>query len=175
MALATARSPTRLGALWSVLVGDVVTQDRASHFPQPDLGSDPLCPHCEAERETPEHRLWVCDAWADLRDREAEAAGWASASACAEAAPPLARCAALWAPDPVLTAAQKAAERTAMRWVPVGPTSWEAPRLTVWTDGAAVVPRAGGVGARIVGGVRRRRASAQCVRPGAGASDRPKG
>jgi hypothetical protein len=87
VALATARSPTRLGALWSILVGDVVTQDRASHFPQPDLGRDPLCPHCEAERETPEHRLWVRDAWADLRDREAEAAGWASASALAEAAP----------------------------------------------------------------------------------------
>jgi len=97
VAFATARSPTRLGALWSVLVGDVVTQNRAAHFPRPDLGNDPLCPHCEAERETPEHRLWVCDAWAHIRDREAEAAGWASASALAEAAPPLARRAALWA------------------------------------------------------------------------------
>ena len=140
VAFATARSPTRLGALWSVLVGDVVTQNRAAHFPRPDLGNDPFCPHCEAERETPEHRLWVCDAWAHIRDREAEAAGWASASALAEAVPPLARRAALWAPDPALTAAQKAAERAAMRWVPAGPPSLEVSRLIVWTDGAAVFP-----------------------------------
>ena len=37
------------------------------------------------------------------------------------------------------------------------------------------LPRAGGVGARLMGGVFRRRASAQCVRPGAGNPDHPKG
>ena len=63
--------PARLGALRSVMTGDVVTERRAAHW----SGRGPLCPEC-GEPEDLRHRFWACRAWAQTRTAAAAAHGW---------------------------------------------------------------------------------------------------
>ena len=63
--------PARLGALRSVMTGDVVTEQRAAHW----SGRGALCPEC-GEVEGLRHRFWECRAWAQSRAAAAAAHGW---------------------------------------------------------------------------------------------------
>jgi len=63
--------PARLGALRSVMTGDVVTEQRAAHWG----GRGTLCPEC-GEVEGLRRRFWECRAWAQTRAAAAAAHGW---------------------------------------------------------------------------------------------------
>ncbi len=64
---------TERAVLQEAFAGAVVTAPRRD----PAIPSDSWCPHCCVDTpETPEHRWWVCPAWAQIRQRHSLNPSW---------------------------------------------------------------------------------------------------
>ena len=138
---ADALAPDLAGALRCVLSGADVTATVAAKW----RGGPATCPHCGLAPEDPEHRYWQCPAW-DARRRTALAAAERRHSAPLDAAalrrqlPAGVAATGVLAAPPHLAALAAAAESEDAAFPPQAALLLDAPRRTVWSDGACVHP-----------------------------------
>ena len=110
-----------------LMAGGSITQAVASKWSP----GGPLCPHCGLDAENLAHRLWLCPCWDSVRRR---CLGPVSPALLRCWVSPLTSLSGLVPSDPLLSAAQRAAEQSA---------SWPPSRALgnrVWGDGSATDP-----------------------------------
>ncbi len=133
--------PQASGALRAVICGNVVTESLAAKW----TGRSACCPHCQLADEDQEHRFWQCPAWdvgrgMALAAMPPEALGSVSPVELRRLLPDgVARTGTLPLPARLAGMAD-AASCEDPSLPPQAPPQSDAPRSTVWTDGACLHP-----------------------------------
>eukprot|EP00972_Heterocapsa_arctica_P103199 15208019-Heterocapsa_arctica.AAC.1 len=118
------------GALRSVTAGDIICQDKVDKWKN-DNGT---CRFCKAAVETPRHRLWDCERWAQVRIKAVMGLG-IEVVELRDDLPILAKLSGILPKDPELVEARLKAERAPERTGRKDFLSGD-----VYTDGSAIYP-----------------------------------